>query len=675
MFNRLRKIKKALYEKLVSSHLEVSIAYESYVDAHKKRHQIFPILSWFQLLRFQFQFHILKKVPRYQPRQKETTRPVLRESSLCRLPSPEQLASEFADYDVIAFDLFDTLLLRPLQHPTDLFYLVGEQLGYPNFKALRIEAEKRARQEKRNAEGTDEVTLSEIYRAFEQLTGFPAEQALACEWETGQTLCYENPYMKRLFNLLQQQQHSFFALSDTYYPEELLKLLLQKNGYTAPIKIFSSCSLRKAKHNGSLYAMVNQILPPSASKLMIGDHPVSDIKMARQNGFAAFQIPNISETGNIHRPTQMSPIFRSAYCGIVNAKFCSGLSSYSAPYEYGYAVGGIVVLGYCRFIHRIAKERHADQLLFLARDGAILKKVYDQLYPNEATRYVYYSRFASLKLVAAEMKTDFFRRFVTHKEGTGCSFGEALDQMELNFLRENQSSEWQSQLLTHGNAKQLISFLQQNWSSVVNAYQSQREAAQEYFRPILNNPGNILAIDVGWAGSGAVSLAYLSRYIWEFPCNIIGILAGSNTPTSDDWESSVHLFACNKLVSYLFGPAQNIDLLAFHNAKAKHNIYFEFLLTSTEGSLKYFGFSENGTPIPILQSPEIRNQTTITEIQNGILDFVRDYQTRFRAFPYLLDIPGRDAYEPFRFVASASGYLPSILKNCDFQEIIGENSV
>ena len=39
--------------------------------------------------------------------------------------SGEQLVKELSGYDVISFDVFDTLLLRPFSGPEDLLYLIG----------------------------------------------------------------------------------------------------------------------------------------------------------------------------------------------------------------------------------------------------------------------------------------------------------------------------------------------------------------------------------------------------------------------------------------------------------------------------------------------------------------------------------------------------------------------
>ena len=43
--------------------------------------------------------------------------------------------------EVVSFDFFDTLYLRPLSDPEDAFTLLGEKLNIENFKAKRQQAQ------------------------------------------------------------------------------------------------------------------------------------------------------------------------------------------------------------------------------------------------------------------------------------------------------------------------------------------------------------------------------------------------------------------------------------------------------------------------------------------------------------------------------------------------------
>ena len=73
-------------------------------------------------------------------------------------------------------------------------------------------------------------------------------------------------------------------------------------------------------------------------------------------------------------------------------------------------------MGYCRFIREYAQREGVDRLLFLSRDGAVLRKLYQRLYPEDPRPvYAYWSRRAAMKVCAGLFPEDFFRRFLYHK--------------------------------------------------------------------------------------------------------------------------------------------------------------------------------------------------------------------------------------------------------------------
>ena len=61
----------------------------------------------------------------YYPDRKKKILKDVSESSKSQRETPEELAKRLAQYDVISFDVFDTLILRPFSLPTDLFFIIG----------------------------------------------------------------------------------------------------------------------------------------------------------------------------------------------------------------------------------------------------------------------------------------------------------------------------------------------------------------------------------------------------------------------------------------------------------------------------------------------------------------------------------------------------------------------
>ncbi|MBP3772506.1 MAG: hypothetical protein J6I53_07445, partial [Treponema sp.] len=132
-------------------------------------------------------------------------------------------AKGLLQYDVISFDIFDTLILRPFAKPTDLFLLIGHALEIPDFYQIRINAEKKVRQEKFEKTGNYEITISDIYKVIERGTGISADKGIQTELEYEKRYCFANPYMKRVYDMLVELGKKIIITSDMYIPGEQMK--------------------------------------------------------------------------------------------------------------------------------------------------------------------------------------------------------------------------------------------------------------------------------------------------------------------------------------------------------------------------------------------------------------------------------------------------------------------
>ena len=153
------------------------------------------------------------------------------ESSVVFRETPEDLAERLAKYDVISFDVFDTLIFRPVSQPSDLFFFVGEELKYLDFCRIRMEMEQKARKEKYEKYDVREVTFEEIWRMMESETGITKERGMQIEWEIEKKYCFANPYMKRVVEKLRSLGKTMIITSDMYLGKDEIKKLLVHCGY------------------------------------------------------------------------------------------------------------------------------------------------------------------------------------------------------------------------------------------------------------------------------------------------------------------------------------------------------------------------------------------------------------------------------------------------------------
>ncbi len=649
-----------LYKIIVNRNSYIKFNYERYVNTNRTQHRRFPIVSWLYLLKLNFDSIIFKK------ESGEVTPPrSLKAEESVNSTSVQSLAAGLCQYDVVSFDVFDTLLFRPFAVPTDLFYCIGERLNYPDFKTIRIEAEKTVRKQKNKS-----VKLRDIYDFLAEHAGIDSEIGQKTEMEVEYDLCTANPLMRSVWKLVKKSGKRIIVTSDMYLPSAFIAKLLEKNGYTGFEKVFVSCECKCGKHDGGIYELIKQELNTD-SIAHIGDNYGSDVRNAQKHGIYAIEYKNVNSRGNIFRPKDMSPIIGSAYSGIVNRRLYRGDISYSPAYEYGYKYGGLLILGFCEYIHRIAQEKQADKLLFFSRDGYIVKKIYNKLYPQADTEYVYWSRNAAAKLGAELFRDNFVKRFISQKINHGIVLYDVMQAIGI--------SDWSfpfslNDELTMKNCTAVEQYILDNRSRLMDCYQDMDQAAKLYFGKILNGHKNIITVDCGWAGSGNILLEQIVNRKWGMDCCFTGVLAGSNSYNQHDTDFSETFLLDGKLQVYCFSSGLNRDKFMAHMPSAGHNIYFELLFSAPEPSFREFRL--NGEEYELVFDTKAENELYIREIQKGEEEFINEYIKSFDKYPYMRNISGSDAYTPFMDAMKHSKrYIDKVFAECVFDELTNGKKV
>ena len=586
------------------------------------------------------------------------------ESGLSFCETPEKLAEKLCAFDTVSFDIFDTLIYRPFAAPVDLFYIVGAESEILDFTEIRQYCERKAREEKLEKDGNTEIDIDDIYNYMSNYAGSMYMRAEEKELKAEYSLCFANPYMKKVWDILMEKNVPVVITSDMYLKEEFLEKLLEKNGFIGYKKLFVSNSFGCSKYDGGLYEVVKEF---SCSKKIahIGDNSYSDGEKSKEHGFTPFLCKNPNTVGNIYRPDCFSAIIGSAYGGIVNTKYHCGLEKLPSLYEYGYGYSGIFVLGYCSFIRKIQLETGADKVLFLARDGDLLQKIYIKLFPEADTEYFLWSRLAATKLCFEENTLDFIRRFVYHKYGDNFTAGELLEQMDLGGLKDQCS--FANTVINEKNYRLLSGFIYDNKDTISKLYEPLNIGAKKYFEGKLKGCSKVLAVDVGWAGSGAAAIDKLCRK-WGLDTEIIGVNGGMNDSFAEQPNASEGMLQAGKLFSYCFSQNHNRDIYLTHDSTSGHNIFFEMLLGSEDPSLK--GFDVEGEPV--FSENESGNAETVRLIHQGASDFCSDWIDRFRDQPYMMNISGSDAYAPFLYAIRDGGrYFSHVLGECLFNSGVG----
>lgn len=196
-------------------------------------------------------------------------------------------------HNVISFDIFDTLLIRDVYDPTDVFEYVGEIFFGENngkgFKQKRIKAESVARKKVSNGE----VNLEDIYLCMDEEDLIKRERlkAIELQYEIEHCICRKKMY--KVFDYAFNTGKQIVLISDMYLPIETIMKMLEKCGYESyKYKLYISNQYHVNKVEGLLFDRVFTELGIDKNTVIhFGDNIYADIKGAKKAGIASIWIP------------------------------------------------------------------------------------------------------------------------------------------------------------------------------------------------------------------------------------------------------------------------------------------------------------------------------------------------------------------------------------------------
>ena len=192
--------------------------------------------------------------------------------------------------EIVSFDIFDTLLERPLLEPSDLFHLIGNK--YDKQTGLSFyEIRQKYDDGKRN--------FDEIYAAIEKgekVCPSVIQKMKADELQLENAILRRREEIFEVYKFAVKKGKKVVAISDMYLPESFLRGVLEKNGYEHISEIYVSSSYNKRKDQGTLYDYVLEQLGVTPQKLLhIGDNKFSDFEVPLSKGIKAFHIFSLKE--------------------------------------------------------------------------------------------------------------------------------------------------------------------------------------------------------------------------------------------------------------------------------------------------------------------------------------------------------------------------------------------
>lgn len=197
----------------------------------------------------------------------------------------ETILEVLSRFDVVCFDVFDTLLFRKVKKPTDVFVLMEQRLGISGLAHAREQAEWEARQEKCQKTGCWEITFAEIYEKMPQFTVEQRQKIQETEWRIETEQLMANPVMMQVVKGLLSMGISLVVISDMYLDGRTLSQLLQGCGYPVFQRLYVSSEHGGSKSDGKLFQYVREREQWEGKCIAhIGDNFHSDVKAAKEYG-------------------------------------------------------------------------------------------------------------------------------------------------------------------------------------------------------------------------------------------------------------------------------------------------------------------------------------------------------------------------------------------------------
>lgn len=494
----------------------------------------------------------------------------------------KKLIKKILKSEIVSFDVFDTLIYRMTKSPIGIFYLVEN--AYNNrsknkcndFVSQRIRAEKIARK----LSSIEEVSLQEIYAQLPYgINDKNVLRKLEEDLEIQMTL--QNTKAKEIFDFCMEHRKKILIISDMYLSHEVIKKILEKCEYKGEYSLNVSSEYGVRKRHGKLFDKIEEKYKLNRRKwLHIGDDLLADVIQPNRRGIGTYRL-RISKQKGLKNNEIYNIVLR-----ILLQNMPHKINKY---WEIGYRNYGVLLYGYVMWLHKIRLEYNDEQILFVARDGYIIKKAYEIIFGEDDCKTVYF--YASRKSIMGNILKEDYSAENLLRNGhlrTVMNIGQFLDRFNIRIdeckdriervgLKEDYLIKSNSYLDDNFNRfiLEIREVLQKNFLEQSTYFKS-------YVRDNISKK-RILIADVGWHGTiqkaiedccneNIVHGAYIGieKSVYINHCTMHGYLMNEKT----DKKTNMKVKAIRGLIEIFFS-APHGSVSSYEKIDGKLKIVFE----------------------------------------------------------------------------------------------------
>lgn len=294
---------------------------------------------------------------------------------------------------VVAFDIFDTLLTRPLldaDYVKRLLHAEHEKVGRKGFRENRVRSEGAAREVK----GRD-VDIHDIYRHLSDAGG--SGDALTPEREIELEMRSVRPRHEviALLEFAARSRKKVVLASDMFLPREAIEAMLERCGVSGWEMLYLSSQVGLRKDSGKLYEYIleQEAITPG-QMVMIGDNERSDFQIPADMGIRTVHVVKpqnlmraMPRFADLVPDADEAPVADQFLFGAIASDNFGGISypDFSPDNMFGtsaraigYSLLGPITVAFSQWLLDQAQDNEIDRLYFLAREGKFLKAVFDR---------------------------------------------------------------------------------------------------------------------------------------------------------------------------------------------------------------------------------------------------------------------------------------------------------
>ena len=508
----------------------------------------------------------------------------------------EELMRQIEEYDAVSFDLFDTLIMRQVLFPTDVFELMDDRLRQhgiiiEDFPARRMASEKELSKERA-------PRLTEIYSHMKNtyhIAGIEPEQMAVLEWEIDRGLVVPRRDVCEIFAALVARGKQVFVVSDSYYNEKQITGILNKCGIIGYTGLLISCEYG----TGKTQMLFQKYRQETKAKryLHIGDDVTADIEHAEKNEIAACRLYSgmdllelagymglwdytDSLSDRIRIGMFVSCVFNSPFQFETEARRIG----VSTAFDIGYVFCAPMICDFVLWFREQVREFQLKNILFCARDGYFIKQLYDELCNSISSIYFLTSRTAAIR---AGMEKEEDIAYVGEMKFSGSLSG----QLEKRFGIYVDEADERTELLDYK-------------EEILDRCEQSRKNYRIYIDRQELNEGDAAFFD--FVAKGTTQM-YMGRLM---PNHLKGIYF-----LRLDEEQM---------------QGKNLDIISFYNASERNTsaifqdyYILETMLTAPMPSVKEF--DENGNPVYDQETRNAGDIRCFQDAQEGIREYFREY--------------------------------------------------